>query len=237
MLVRLKALRPALCGILLPLLLISCRKEQEQTFTLQVGPAQVMKFPARSAFAHYYELPGEEDVLRIILASYTLGCHEYREPEPGEVFATITLRVPVNENVEPGTYVWEGLPKKEDEPLEGEAVPEPPPPESDEKDEADVEGVEKVALPLPGYALPFVRLAQDARALPPGGTLKLTKLERQPFGRSRGRASVPRRQRRGRFHGRAHGRVFRATLPYFAGFRSGDHRDGITKRELDRRGL
>ena len=87
---------------------------------------------------------------------------------------------------EPGTYVWEGTPKKEDEPLEGEAVPEPPPPESDEKDEADVEGAEKIALPLPGYALPFVRLAQDARALPPGGTLKLTKLERQPFGQVEG---------------------------------------------------
>lgn len=178
----------AACGILLPLLLTSCGKEEEQTFTLQVGPAQVMKFAARSAFAHYYELPGQEDILRIVLASYSLGCHEYREPEPGEVFTTITLRVPVNENVEPGTYVWNGLPPKGEDPQAAEAAaqPAPPPAESDAEKEKDAVSGEVIVPPLPGYAVPFVRLAQDARALPPGGTFKLTKLERQPFGQVEG---------------------------------------------------
>src|SRR5690606_13749730 len=100
----------------------------------------------------------------IVLASYSLGCHEYREPEPGEVFATITLRVPNNENVEPGTYVWEGLPKKEEAHVEGELAPEPEPTaaESEENDEKASENGEVIVKPLPGYALPFVRLAQDA---------------------------------------------------------------------------
>lgn len=175
------------------LLLLGCRSDQAQTFTLQVGPEQVMKFSAHSAFAHYYELPGQEDVLRIIVASYALGCHEYREPEPGEVFATITLRVPVNESIEPGTYAWEGLPKKDEEPQEVAAAASAAPPAvkttaetnaSDSKDEPDDPG--KVVKLLPGYAIPFVRLAQDARTLPPGGTFKLVKLERQSFGEVQG---------------------------------------------------
>jgi hypothetical protein len=171
--------------------LTSCSSDEGPTFTLQVGPAQVMKFTARSAFAHYYELPGQEDVLRIIVASYPLGCHEYREPEPGEVFATVTLRVPVNENVEAGTYAWTGLPKKEEAPLEGEAAAPPVPAAAEAPPEPPPEGAgeekdEKLLRPLPGYAIPFVRLAQDARPLPPGGSLKLAKLERQPFGQVQG---------------------------------------------------
>lgn len=171
------------------LLLSGCKKKEEQPFTLQVGPDQIIRFEAKSAFAHYYELNGEDDVLRIILASYELGCQDYLPPQPGQALLTITVKVPPHETLVTGRYLWEGIPEAPKEPLEGEA-PAPPAakeadagPTSADQEASNKEGEEEPAVPpAPGYAMPFVRLAEDARPLPPGGSLRLTSFERKPFG-------------------------------------------------------
>lgn len=144
----------------------SCNRSSEQEITLQVGPEEIHRFGASSGFAHYYELPGEDDILRIVLASYPLGCEEYEPPEPGEVFITVTLRVPPQKTLEPGEYTWKGM-KTGDSAKDADADTGPAPAED--------------APPEPS-ALPFVRLAKDARALPAGGGLTLTKFEPETFG-------------------------------------------------------
>lgn len=139
---------------------LGCNKATDPEITLQVGPLEGHRFGANSGFAHYYELPGQDDILRIVLASYPLGCDEYQPPDPGEVFITVTLRVPPPKAIEPGDYPWKGLTPARDE---GETA------------------TEEEAPPEPS-ALPFVRLAEDARALPAGGFLTLTKFEPETFG-------------------------------------------------------
>lgn len=153
--------RTLLCVI--ALCALGCDKSSAQEITLQVGPEEIHRFGASSGFAHYYELPGEDDVLRIVLASYPLGCEEYQAPEPGEVFITVTLRVPPRKTFEPGEYTWKGL------------KPQPSDPEQ-------TASTTEEDAPAEPSALPFVRLAKDARALPPGGGLTLTKFEPETFG-------------------------------------------------------
>lgn len=142
---------------------LSCQKQTEHEITLQVGPEQIHRFGANSGFAHYYELADQGDVLRIVLASYPLGCGQYEPPKPGEVFITVTLRVPPPKTIEPGKYAWIGLPSQASE-SDSPAAP-------DEQNSASEPS-----------ALPFVRLAEDARTLPPGGQLTLSKFEPETFG-------------------------------------------------------
>lgn len=134
-----------------------CKNEMVDELTLQVGPDDVIRFRPQSGFAHYFEMPGGEDVLRIFLASYELGCQEFRPPGVGDVFVAITLRAPPDKMLMAGKYPWEGFvdPK--------------------EIGDSDVEA--------PGLqSLPFVRLAEDARPLPPGGELVLKQLEAETLG-------------------------------------------------------
>lgn len=150
--------RAATAGVLiLSMLLLGCNGEKKDEITLQVGPEQVIRFPVESGFAHYYELPNGGDVLRIVLASYEVGCTDYISPGPGQVFVTVTLKVPANHTLEPGEFEWKGLSVEDAEEEE-----ESPPP---------------VVSPLP-----FVRLAEDARALPPGGVIKLREFHPERFG-------------------------------------------------------
>lgn len=143
--------------------LFACEETKDPEITLQVGPEEIHRFGANSGFAHYYELPGQDDLLRIVLASYPIGCDEYEPPDPGQVFITVTLRVPPQKTIEPGKYPWRGLdPQTRDS-------------------EAEAALGETNAAPEPS-ALPFVRLSEDARPLPAGGELVLTKFEPETFG-------------------------------------------------------
>lgn len=146
-------------------LALGCEKTTEPEITLQVGPEEIHRFGADSGFAHYYELAGQGDILRIVLASYPLGCDEYVPPKAGEVFITVTLRVPPPSTIEPGKYPWMGLEVKADD-VELSLAPD------DDEERAA----------LQASALPFVRLAEDARTLPPGGGVTLTKFEPETFG-------------------------------------------------------
>ncbi len=142
--------------------LLGCKGREETQLSLQLGPERIIGFEAKSGFAHYYELPGEDDVLRIVLASYSIGCHAFTPPGPGEVFIAITVRVPGDRTLSVGRYPWPGIQL------------EP----NDEEDEV----LEESST----IALPFVRLAGEARALPPGGELRLTQFEPEPFGEVKG---------------------------------------------------
>lgn len=142
---------------------LACERTKDPEITLQVGPEEIHRFGANSGFAHYYELPGQDDLLRIVLASYPLSCDEYKPPKPGEVFITVTLRVPPPKTIEPGKYLWKGL------------DPQVRDPDAEPARDEEVDAMEPSALP-------FVRLSEDARPLPPGGALTLTKFEPETFG-------------------------------------------------------
>lgn len=131
-----------------------CDAPAQSPITLQVGPNQVLSFAPRSAFAHYYELPGHDDVLRLVLASYPMGCESFIPPGPGEVYITVTVFAPPTTTIEPGEYRWEGRSSDEDQ---EESEPR-------------------------AYALPFVRLAKEGRPLPPGGLLKLKTIQKEALG-------------------------------------------------------
>ncbi len=148
-------------GALAVLALPACEREKPDEITLQVGPEEVIRFEAISGFAHYYELPGQDDILRIMLASYPLSCETYRPPQIGDVFVTVTIRAPSPKLIEPGTFPWNGL---EVEAESGDAQAQ--------VDEATAQA----------NSLPFVRLAEDARSLPPGGGVVLKKFEPETFG-------------------------------------------------------
>jgi len=147
---------------------LSCTETKGSQLTLQVGPGQTIQFEPKSAFAHYFELRGEPDVLRLFMASYEMGCQEYKSPEPGDVFVSVTVTVPEGEKLKLGNAMWEGLSlPTADTLLPGEKV------------------VEEAPRPQVS-ALPFVRLAEEGRSLPPGGHLKLNEFQRSPHGLIRG---------------------------------------------------
>jgi hypothetical protein len=147
-----------LCGAaFLSFSCLGCKNELVDEVTLQVGPDEIIRFRPQSGFAHYFEMPGGEDVLRIFLASYDLSCQEFRAPGVGDVLVAVTLRAPASRALVPERYPWNGLVD----------------PEEASDDEAEPPGLQ---------SLPFVRLAEDARPLPPGGELVLKKLEAEPLG-------------------------------------------------------
>lgn len=136
---------------------LACKSDLVDEVTLQVGPDDVIRFRPQSGFAHYFEMPGGEDILRIFLASYDLGCQEFRPPGAGDVLVAVTLRAPADKALVPDAYPWKGLVD----------------PKEVSDDQAEAPGLQ---------SLPFVRLAEDARPLPPGGELVLKKLEAEPLG-------------------------------------------------------
>lgn len=146
-------------GLLLALgpCFVSCQHKHIDEVTLQVGPEQVIRFVPKSAFAHYFEIPGRPDVLRIYLASYDVGCQAYKPPQPGEVFIAVTIESLPDGTIEEGEYLWPGMPAMDDDQTKKENAPQ-------------------------ASAMPFVRLSKESRALPAGGGMTLKKLEAEPFG-------------------------------------------------------
>ncbi len=148
--------RRRLWGILFVLFFAgACRGEAREVITVGVGPTPVYRFEPQAAFAHYYELPSRRDVLRIVLGSYPMSCEHYEPPKAGDVLITITVHADEGRPLAPGKFPYEGDSEREDE-------------KPEERKGATV--------------LPFVRLAEDARALPPGGFLTLTQFSPEPSG-------------------------------------------------------
>lgn len=142
---------------LLCLALCGCDEESPPELMLQTGHGRVHRFSARSGYAQYVEQLGGVDTLRIVVASYPLRCHEYKPPPDGEVLVTVTVSSPPGGIEAPGRFHWTGtLPVTDLNTLETEE-----------------EGAE-------ASALPFVRLAREARALPAGGQLALLQFDPTP---------------------------------------------------------
>ena len=145
--------------------LLGCeRDDPTRKLTLQVGPDQILGFVPKAGYAQYFEIPGRGDLLRIVLASYPITCHRFVPPRPGDVYLTVTVHA---ENGHP--LVGEKIPwtKVPDHLLPLEEGQPPP---------SDAEPPQAV------WALPMIRLAEDARPLPPGGHLSLSRLAREPYG-------------------------------------------------------
>lgn len=132
-----------------------CEQEDVPEITVQVGPRSSFAFAPRTALARYVEHPTQPDQLKLLIASYELGCNAFVAPLPGEVFVTVTAQVPRGEEIGVGDFPWGG----DIEPLKT--------------------GQAKIALP-------FVRLADEGRALPAGGELRLEEVEKKLHGRIRG---------------------------------------------------
>jgi len=143
---------------------IGCQRDTVPELTLQAGPDQILRFSPRSGFAKYVEIPGQGDMLRIVLASYPLTCQSYAPPAEGEVFVSVTVHARSGEPMSGAKIPWDGSTLD----LAGQDGPSPTA-ESEE--------------PVPRvWALPLVRLAKDARPLPPGGSMTITRFSREPYG-------------------------------------------------------
>lgn len=143
-------------------LLSGCSGEERDLLTVQVGPDQVYRFEPEAAFAHYFELPSRRDVLRIVVASYPVSCTKFRPPSRGDVFITVTLTGEEGRPLGAGKYLYTAEAALEDGDVQ------------EAKTEEKSEGKAR--------ALPFVRLSEDARALPPGGFVTVTDFTPEPAG-------------------------------------------------------
>lgn len=113
--------RAALLGGLQVVALVlwsACSRQGHAPVELELG-AERFQFVPESAFAEYWELPGEPDQLRITLASYKVNCESYRGPAQGQALVTLTVRMPAGKSISPGEYPWNGLPE------DPSTVPEP----------------------------------------------------------------------------------------------------------------
>jgi hypothetical protein len=89
---------------------------------LELG-AERFQFVPESAFAEYWELPGEPDQLRITLASYKANCENYQGPAQGHALVTLTVRMPPGKSIGPGEYPWKGLPEDPGAAMEPHVIP------------------------------------------------------------------------------------------------------------------
>jgi len=124
------------------------------------GPdaADHREFRPLASYAEYLVLPGSRRELKITLASYAASCDSFVEPSENDTSVTVTVIVPLMEEVAAGSYVWAGHIAHGGT----EQVPERP------------------------YALPTVRLGHRGLVLPPGGEIQLDSVATTQDGRVRG---------------------------------------------------
>ncbi len=143
-------------------IMTGCREVHHQELTLQVGPAEVLRFAPASGYAQYFEIPGRGDILRLVFASYPLTCPKFETPARGEVYLSVTVQAESGETLVGRKIPWEGIP-------------------SSHGTEADSNAADSDSPP-PVWALPMIRLFEDARPLPPGGFVTLNALSREAYG-------------------------------------------------------
>lgn len=159
--------RPSTKLLLLSMGAIGCKSDTKHELTLQVGPDRIIRFAPTAGFAQYFEIPGQDDRLRIVLASYDVGCNSYVPPDQGQVYVSVTVQARPGETLLGKKIPWEGT-KQQLTAAETAA-----------KDEEQNQDTSDTVF---AYALPFVRLAKDARPLPPGGYITIRKFDREPYG-------------------------------------------------------
>jgi hypothetical protein len=85
-----------------------CQKEDGAPITVELGGGRSHRFVPVVALARYVEIPAAPDELRIVLASYRIGCDSFSPPPPGEVFASVVALVPDGATIGPGEFSWPG---------------------------------------------------------------------------------------------------------------------------------
>jgi hypothetical protein len=152
--------RARVCALGLALALSACRPHRGAELYAIVGPnpEQHVEFSPLSSYAEYLVIPGVRRELKITLASYKASCDSFVEPGDRDTSATITLIVPADVELGPGSYVWAGH-------------------------EAHGGSEERPERP---YALPLVRLGHHGFVLPAGGEIQLDSVATAQDGRVRG---------------------------------------------------
>ena len=133
-------------------LVCACRGERHKdTLELVVpdGTGRTLELLPSSAFAEYVEVPDAANELRVTLASYDVSCERYVKPGPDDTVVVVTLKLPPSEKPRPGSFA------------------STPPLSAD----AGSTGVARA------YAVPVIRRAERGYALPPGGTLELSRVD------------------------------------------------------------
>lgn len=150
----------ALALLLMAFVPLGCRARSAPAVYIVAGPEPTdhVEFRPLSSYAEYLVLPGERRELKITLASYQASCDSFVAPAERDSSATVTVIVPGNVELTPGSYPWRGLPAP--------SATEPQP-----------------ATP---YALPTVRLGHRGLTLPAGGEIKLESVATTQDGRVRG---------------------------------------------------
>jgi len=103
-------------------------------------------------------LPGQRRELKITLASYQTSCDSFVAPAERDSSATITVVVPGETGLSPGSYAWAGT--------------------------AAHGGTDQ--QPERPYALPTIRLGHRGLTLPAGGEIQLESVATTQDGRVRG---------------------------------------------------
>ncbi|MEI9940231.1 MAG: hypothetical protein WDO69_23685 [Pseudomonadota bacterium] len=153
--------RWARLGVLvLGLVGFSCRTHGASPVYIVAGPepSEHIEFRPISSYAEYLVLPGQRRELKITLASYQTSCDSFIAPAEHDSSATITVIVPVESELSPGSYAWAG------QPAHGGAEQPPERP----------------------YALPTIRLGHRGLTLPAGGEIQLESVATTQDGRVRG---------------------------------------------------
>jgi hypothetical protein len=96
----------ALCGLLL---VTGCTRKAPFQVTVIDGD-RTTRFPVKSAFAEYVELPGERNELRLTLADHPVSCERWTPLKDGEAAITIVVVMPPDTRPSVTTYGWTGLP-------------------------------------------------------------------------------------------------------------------------------
>ena len=139
----------------------ACHPRQQDSVYIVGGPepAAHVEFRPVSSYAEYLVLPGERRELKIMLTSYQASCESFNAPGDTDASATVTVNLPLDAELAPGSFVWAG-------------------------DQAHGGSAQR---PERAYALPTVRLGHRSQVLPPGGEIVLEAVSSAPDGRVRGR--------------------------------------------------
>ena len=96
----------AACGLVLA---SGCSRKAPSQITVIDGD-RTTRFPVKSAFAEYVELPAERNELRLTLADHPVSCERWTPPKEGEAAVTIVVVMPPDVRPSVSTYGWTGLP-------------------------------------------------------------------------------------------------------------------------------
>jgi hypothetical protein len=91
-------------------LVAACSKKETPEIQVLVGtlPDEKQSFVPATALAEYVALPGRENQLRIMLASYPTACERFVAPGRGQVLVNVVVTTPPDQPPVARSYPWPG---------------------------------------------------------------------------------------------------------------------------------